>query len=1245
MDYQFEALGDERFQQLCQSLIAAEFPNATCYPVGMPDGGRDAVAGEGKNAQSIIFQVKYVRDPSTKEAREAVLSAIKSEAEKVKRLKARGAVAYYLITNVGGTSHLNSGSMDKAQDLLSAEFDLPAYCWWRSDIEARLNIHSQIKWSFIELIKGGDILARLVSAESKAEVDARRTVESYVSLQWVRDSQLKFKQVDLENAILRLFTDVPVRISGASSEGGGWASFRAQLEQYGIPWSHEFDVSSSQRRIIVGAMRMLVNSGFSNDHDCVVLEGAPGQGKSTVSQYLCQVHRLLLLNKESDLRLVSQDCIPIDLRIPFRIDIRDYATWLQGKNPFSENYSDPLPPETSLVLEKFIVAQVSRFTGASFSVEDLRWISSNSKILIVLDGFDEVADVGVRKRIVAEVNEAAVRMKHGSLSCQIIVTSRPTAFANSPGFPRDKWEYMELLPLSRESMMSYAERWLDARGADPREVREMKNALRESLVHAHVRDLAKNPMQLSILLALMNAQGTSLPNKRTALYDKYIDVFLNRESEKSEIIRHRRDLILQIHGYMAWVLQVDAENKGAGNIKSDELRTVVRQYLENRGYEMDALDDLFLGVTERVVALVSRVQGTYEFEVQPLREYFAARYIYDSAPYVTAALDSGGTKPDRLRALTGNFFWRNVARFYAGCYTSGELASLVEGIRDLDDDKSFSGCAYSLRLGFEFLTDYVFSSQPRLAENMVDPLSDRDLLAIFASILSIYSARTHIVPEGAARKRFSAVLLDFLAANSAPAYRTLVLRMLAENSTPDELVVILNSLSRNSCEAIETSNILALGMIGEGSCEFLSSVKVDNEKQYARSLFASSRFDVIDQREGWIDSMLSIMTTQPYPLFPHYDLIPRSHDAIRVLKFASVFANYKLFGLTQNLDIPMSDYLMPYLEGPDDEDELRAGFHGLCPLDSSGRSWSAFDSVYARVFYMSSGELKSDQDLITEIIDVGGSMFGECFAVNRLAYAFSKLMTVETVAVDRIFDASMSSLEMCRRIAFHNGRGGWLDVLQALDDAECPADRLWLALAASINAMSLAEILTGASVLARIMERLSYDDFQYLCALIEDDSDTELMTEPDIVAQVEQVRAVADEISARLAICLKSRLSSLAYTEVWRRSLSSVVTDDSSMAMEVVSVWIRVAQLEPELWGEAIESARRNASCISAYIYIDETVSSAPSIPEVLARRVLCDPYSYPPAVVALCVSSMDGFIGGRSLSVSSLARVQGWIN
>ena len=85
MDYQFENLGPDRFQQLVQALITRSYPDAGCFPIGQADGGRDAALRS--RTHYYVFQVKYtasarsVPDPVT-----WILSAVRSEAKRIARL-------------------------------------------------------------------------------------------------------------------------------------------------------------------------------------------------------------------------------------------------------------------------------------------------------------------------------------------------------------------------------------------------------------------------------------------------------------------------------------------------------------------------------------------------------------------------------------------------------------------------------------------------------------------------------------------------------------------------------------------------------------------------------------------------------------------------------------------------------------------------------------------------------------------------------------------------------------------------------------------------------------------------------------------------------------------------------------------------------------------------------------------------------------------------------------------------------
>jgi hypothetical protein len=55
-----------------------------------------------------------------------------------------------------------------------------------------------------------------------------------------------------------------------------------------------------------------------------------------------------------------------------------------------------------------------------------------------------------------------------------------------------------------ELIEEYSTKWLKARKLQERESSEVKRILREKLGQPHMRDLARNPMQLAILLSLIH---------------------------------------------------------------------------------------------------------------------------------------------------------------------------------------------------------------------------------------------------------------------------------------------------------------------------------------------------------------------------------------------------------------------------------------------------------------------------------------------------------------------------------------------------------------------------------------------------------------------------------------------------------------------------------------------------------------------------------------------------------------------
>jgi hypothetical protein len=770
LDYHFATLGADRFQSFCQALLVKRYDKVQCFPTGQPDGGRDASQRYDTDlSDTTVFQVKFSKDPLSKTERQVIDDLIKTENAKVQELVKRGAKQYIFMTNVRGTAHQDSGSIDKINKLLTEAFSIPVFCYWETELSRELDGDSSLKWSYPELIKATDLLEQLVFLHSTGlEQPQRNAIKSFLTTQAKDDAKLKFKQVEIKEDILDLFVDVPAEISvGKRNDADVGQSLRkstidrihaaSSVQKTLSVTNQKYDEHSSEQP---SAYQILTNASFVSNSKRVVVEGAPGQGKSTITQFLCQVHRLNFLNRTYELGKLNPVYLPKVIALPFRVDIRDYATWLSGFDPFVVT-EGPRPSGASDALESFLAWMVAQTTGSSFTADHLNVFFSQARLLIVLDGFDEVAEIEIREQIVEQVSKATERLESLCIDFQVIVTSRPAAFANSPGFPRDEWTYVQLQSLTKGVINQYANQWLGGGIKDEKDKSQILAVLNEKLSQPHIRDLARNPMQLAILLSLISVQGASLPDQRTALYDRYIDIFLNRESEKSDTVRDNRATLIEIHQYLAWKLHSESETKGerktlAGSISKTDLLKTISAFLESRGHDQAIVNELFTGLVERVVALVSRTQDTFEFEVQPLREYFAARWLYATSPYSPPGRTVKGTKIERFDAISRNFYWQNVARFMAGCYDIGELASLEESVTNLAQDQSYSNISYPAFLGMTLLNDYIFEQQPRLADRLVsqlittssfERLLERDLQASRNQILDITvkSGRTRIL--------------------------------------------------------------------------------------------------------------------------------------------------------------------------------------------------------------------------------------------------------------------------------------------------------------------------------------------------------------------------------------------------------------------------------------------------------------------------------------------------------------------
>jgi hypothetical protein len=340
-----------------------------------------------------------------------------------------------------------------------------------------------------------------------------------------------------------------------------------------------------------------------------------------------------------------------------------------------------------------------------------------------------------------------------------------------------------------------------------------------------------------------------------------LSYFLIENPKKNRTVREFRDLLVDMHRYLAWVLHTSAE-EGAGNgsVPEADRKSLLIKYLTAHGHDSKLVEQLFTGMVERVVAIVSRVQGTYEFEVQPLREYFAARYLYDTSPYSPPGRERAGTKPQRFNALAKNFYWLNVTRFFCGCFSSGELASLSDGLSELARSSPFDLLSHPRTLSTMLLSDWVFTQQPLAMRRVVDELFQQPGFKIFLSVSSRPPSPSGIVlPERCGRSELVDNLYRQLKCTQRYEDRISILRLIRRNSNPEDI--------HRKWRASEPENEKSGDWLIDGATlgifhndgETISSLISVYKEKTVPALLKSNRFDIISGNDDLRAEAISLL--------------------------------------------------------------------------------------------------------------------------------------------------------------------------------------------------------------------------------------------------------------------------------------------------------------------------------------------------------------------------------------------------
>lgn len=699
--YLYERLGDHDFQQLVGALLTLRFTDYVPLPLRQSDGGRDGV----DPVRRIVYQVKWSVTGREKDPVSWLDAEVTGEAEKIKRLATEGTRQYILVTNVPSTGKPRTGTFDKLNaklDAHSKELGLEMSCLWREAIDPMVDsAPSETKWAYAEMLAGWDLIRYLISEQSAAAKDSglRELLHKVAAAQWDEDDRIKFSQVELDREHLtELFVDVPA-------------------ERIHVP--SRVATSPRDATALGGAATYVARK---SPYPFTLVRGAPGQGKSTLSQFICQTFRAAFVPAQTarngELGEVKEP------RFPIRFDLGDYAAWMQGYDVFDQSDATPLKKgkrraAAQAMIESFLAELITHASGRGWvTATEVQELFDRVPSLVVLDGLDEVGNVADRRRVVKEIDLFCARGKSYAVEPKVVVTTRPNSAGLAEPNP-DIFEIISLSPLDATLRDQYLRKWCAVHNVRGNDSKTLRRNFTEKTREPYIGDLAGNPMQLTILLYLLQQHGDATPSQRTELYDAYMSLLLTREANKhpESVRKHRADL-MEIVPFLGWYLQSRAEEDGhSGRMAYEEVEAAMKHFQRTYGKPEDVVDELFEAATDRLWALTSKEEGTFEFEVLSLREYFAARYLYRYA-------GEGDQRFDRtavFRELLQRPYWLNAVRFYGGNAAGSDLYILAAGIKhelNANSSKHVRVAAWSL------IADGVFNSRPLEAATIVDSLTD-----------------------------------------------------------------------------------------------------------------------------------------------------------------------------------------------------------------------------------------------------------------------------------------------------------------------------------------------------------------------------------------------------------------------------------------------------------------------------------------------------------------------------------------
>ena len=771
-------MGTRQFEQLTQALAYAEAGSSLSVFGDGADGGREATWEIGSQSDAKtdpfwtgfgVLQAKMRQFPETpadnlKWAETELGQELAKWANPDSR-RTKVPEKLLFVTNVRLSPGTGGGKESilgfAAQTASNLGLSTKVRVWDYADLCTRIDTNKSVRHTYGAWILPGDILAALLDHTNEEERRLSNALTTHAARSFLDDAGLSLRQAgsvaDQPLSLADVFTDVP-------ADPVRWDATR----HYFVRASESLDKAAVTASIVRMADDATRDSA-SLVHEPVrrmVLVGGPGQGKSTVTQYLAQLYRAAFLRgsevasspdlhgamNQLDSNAESrQIAVPAGRRWPVRVILSDFADALARQ-------------ETPSLLE-YIAAVVSRKSPVALTAENmLSWLRMHPWLLLV-DGLDEVPVSSNRAEVLQALRDFYLEADNAQSDLVCIATTRPQGYNDE--FSPERYAHLALRHLDRAQALEYAKVLVEARsGVGSSASERTLTRLQRSSEDESTSRLFSSPLQVAILTVIVEKLG-QVPSDRWRLFSQYYDVMTNREREKGGaladlLLRHESD-VNAIHRKIAFELQGrNAEvGEASATISREAFELIIAERLreqEHSDEDVDRLAAQFMALTtERLVFLAALTSETIGFEIRSLQEFMAGEHI--------VSLPEAEVIPT-LASVASTPYWRNAVLFAAGKILIEREPLKSELLRlcaELDLESEVSQITKpGADLALDILLDGSPNSQPRYSK----PLAERSA-TLLNGIPSDRSMELAGVREGEAGKILRRAATDLSVAPAA----------------------------------------------------------------------------------------------------------------------------------------------------------------------------------------------------------------------------------------------------------------------------------------------------------------------------------------------------------------------------------------------------------------------------------------------------------------------------------------------